>query len=391
MVIKKYLAKEVYTHLFVVSGILVLIFLSTQLIQFLGRAAAGKLTGGMLLKIMGLTVPILLGFLLPVALYIAILLAYGRLYVDSEMTVLQACGVSQKQLLAYTQTFAIVVFVIVLIMNFYLTPNLYRDKDKILATNPATIVINTLVPGRFKSFNDQNVIYVENVDHDKGEAQNVFMAKRDSMAIHKQVNGQDTIVKVPAWRVVSADKTYQMQSKDLQGSFLVAQNGIEYSGVPGQRDFRVIRFKKYGVRIPDTENIKAKVNYSSLSFGDLWKQAFSNKKDNVASSRKAMAELQWRISMPLSVPILVLLALPLCRVNPRLGRYRKLIPAILLYTVYANMQFVARGWLEDGVIPAYIGLWFLHLVLLAIALSLYVDKYKWRQYWQYLQFWNRTA
>ncbi|MBY0378730.1 MAG: LPS export ABC transporter permease LptF [Gammaproteobacteria bacterium] len=383
MIIKKYLAKEIYMHLAVVSGILVLIFLSNQLVQFLGRAAAGKLTGGMLLKIMALEVPILLGFLLPVALFIAILLAYGRLYVDSEMTVLQACGVSQKQLLAYTQTFAILVFIIVLIMNFYLTPNLYRDKDKIIATNPATIIINTLVPGRFKSFNDQNIIYVEGVDHTTQQAQNIFIAKREFVTVHKKVDGQDTTTKVPTWRVLSAEKAYQVQSKALQGSFVVAENGTEYNGIPGQRDFRVIHFKKYGARIPDTENIKTKVNYSSLSFGDLWGLAFNNK--------KAMAELQWRISMPLSVPILVLLALPLSRVNPRLGRYRKLIPAILLYTVYANMQFVARGWLEDGVIPAYIGLWFLHFVLLAIALSLYVDKYQWRQWSQRLQFWNKAT
>ncbi len=381
MIIKKYLAKEIYAHLFVVSGILALIFLSNQLVQFLGRATAGKLTGGMLLKIMVLEIPILLGFLLPVALYIAILLAYGRLYVDSEMTVLQACGLSQKQLLVYTQIFSLFIFILVLLMNFYLTPWLYQNKDKILAANPATIVINTLVPGRFKSFNDQNIIYVEGVDHATEEAQSIFFARREFVSIHKKVAGQDTTIKVPTWRVLAADKAYQMHSKTLQGDFVVAQNGIEYSGVPGQKNFRVIRFKEYGVRIPDTENIKTKINYSSLGFGDLWSAAFSNK--------KAMAELQWRISMPLSIPILVLLALPLCRVSPRLGRYRKLIPAVLLYTVYANMQFVARGWIENGTIPAYVGLWFLHGVLLIIALSLYVDKYQWRVYWQKLTFWNK--
>ncbi len=383
MVIKKYLAKEIYAHLCVISGILVLIFLSNQLVRFLGRAAAGKLTGGMLLKIMALEIPILLGFLLPIGLFIAILLAYGRLYVDSEMTVLQACGVSQKQLLSYTLTFASVVFVLVLAMNFYITPWLVRDKDKILATNPATIIINTLVPGRFKSLNDQNVVYVENVDNPTQTAQNIFIAKRESVTIHKKVNGVDVATKVPVWRVLSADKAYQMQNSELDGSFVVAENGTEYSGVPGQRDFRVIHFKQYGARIPDADNIKTKLGYDSLSLSELWAQAFSDK--------KAMAELQWRISMPLSVPILVLLALPLCRVNPRQGRYRKLIPAILLYTVYANMQFVARGWLEEGVIPSYIGLWFLHLVLLLIALSLYLDPYQWQKIWARLQFWNKSV
>lgn len=383
MVIKKYLAKEIYAHVCVISGILVLIFLSNQVVQFLGRAAAGKLTGGMLLKIMALEIPILLGFLLPIGLFMAILLAYGRLYVDSEMTVLQACGVSQKQLLSYTLTFASVIFIVVLIMNFYITPWLIRDKNKILATNPATIIINTLVPGRFKSLNDQNVVYVENVDNQTQTAQNIFIAKRESVTVHKKTNGVDVATKVPVWRVLSADKAYQMQNAALDGSFVVAENGIEYSGVPGQRNFRVIHFKQYGARIPDSDTVKSKVRYDSLSLRELWTQAFINK--------KAMAELQWRISMPLSIPILVLLALPLCRVSPRQGRYRKLIPAVLLYTVYANMQFVARGWLENGTIPSYIGLWFLHIVLLLIALSLYLDPYQWKQIWKRLQFWNKTV
>jgi lipopolysaccharide export system permease protein len=383
VIIKKYLAKEIYAHLCVISGILVAIFLSNQIVLYLGRATAGKLTGGMLFKIMALEIPILLGFLLPIGLYIAILLAYGRLYVDSEMTVLQACGVSQKKLLTHTLTFASGVFLLVLVMNFYITPWLIRDKNKILATNPATIIINTLVPGRFKTLNDQNVVYVENVDNATQAAENIFIAKRETKTVHQKINGLDVATKVPVWRVLSADKAYQMQSKTLDGSFVVAEKGIEYSGVPGERNFRVVHFQQYGARIPDAGVIQTKMSYDSLALGDLWAQAFSNK--------KAMAELQWRISMPLSVPILVLLALPLSRVNPRQGRYRKLVPAVLLYTVYANMQFVARGWLEDGAIPSYIGLWFLHMVLLLIALSLYMGKHRWQKMWKRLQFWNKTA
>ncbi len=384
MIIKRYLAKEVYTHLCVITGILVLIFLSNQLVRFLSRAAAGKLTGGMLLKIMALEIPILVGFLLPVGTYVAILLAYGRLYVDSEMTVLEACGVSQRQLLRYTQFFALAVFLVVLIMTFYITPWVMRDKNKILATNPASLIISTLVPGRFQTITDQNVVYVEDIDHNKAVAENIFIARLESMTVNENKNGQSVKVKVPIWRILSADKAYQMESNEYHGSFIVAENGMEYSGVPGQRNFRVVHFEKYGARIPSMmDTVKTKLKYDTLSTSQLLKEAFENK--------KAMAELQWRISIPLSIPILVLLAVPLSRVNPRQGRYRKLIPAILLYTIYANMQFVMRDWIEDGVISTYIGMWPLHLLLLLTACVFYIDKHQWQRYLQVFRFRNKTS
>ncbi len=387
MLIKKYLAKEVYANTCVISGILVLIFLSTQLVRFLGRAAAGKLTGLMLMKIMGLEIPILLGLLLPVGLYIGILMAYGRMYVDSEMTVLQACGLSQAQLLKYTQIFSILILGLTLFLNLYLTPLLLRDKDKILAANPASILIGTLVPGRFKTFGDQNVVYVEGMDHNINEANHIFVARREWMSPNSDAPGENktekTQAKVPIWRVLSAAKAYQTKNAEIKGDFIMAENGTEYSGIPGQGNFRVIHFKKYGVRVPDADSISPKKEFDSLPLSTLWDEAKTN--------LEAMAELQWRISLPLSVPILVLLAIPLSRVSPRQGRYRQLIPAILIYSIYANMQFVARSWLKNGTIPSYVGLWALHAIVLILALSLYIDPYRWRQYKAGLLFWKKRA
>ena len=122
MVVSKYLAKEVYASLSVVTVVLLLIFLSQQFIRYLTRAAAGKISGAVVLKIMSIQIPYLLGLLLPIGLFLGILLAYGRLYVDNEMTVLSACGFSKSQLVKITIVHSVLVMLIVGFITLFITP-----------------------------------------------------------------------------------------------------------------------------------------------------------------------------------------------------------------------------------------------------------------------------
>jgi lipopolysaccharide export system permease protein len=80
--------------------------------------------------------------------------------------------------------------------------------------------------------------------------------------------------------------------------------------------------------------------------------------------------VQWRLSIPLSAFVLMLLALPLSYTRPRQSRYTNLLPAILLYIVYVNLLFVSRNWLEIKMVPIALGMWWVHAVLLLIAGSL---------------------
>ena len=85
---------------------------------------------------------------------------------------------------------------------------------------------------------------------------------------------------------------------------------------------------------------------------------------------RAIAELQWRISLPLLVFVVTLIAVPLSRVNPRQGRFLKLLPAILLYMAYLTLLIAARGALDKGKIPVALGLWWVHAIFLVIGLGL---------------------
>jgi lipopolysaccharide export system permease protein len=81
-----------------------------------------------------------------------------------------------------------------------------------------------------------------------------------------------------------------------------------------------------------------------------------------------MAELQWRLSAPVTIFVLTLLAVPMARTSPREGRYSKIIFAILIYMVYSNLLGISRSWLEDDKIPVALGMTWPHVAMVLTAL-----------------------
>src|SRR3989339_1603867 len=100
MLIFRYISKEIYSGMLATTLVLLLIFMLNQLVHYLNQAATGEITTRALFQIMSLQVPLLLGYLLPLGLYIGIFIALGRMYADQEMTVLASCGFSSTRLLS---------------------------------------------------------------------------------------------------------------------------------------------------------------------------------------------------------------------------------------------------------------------------------------------------
>ena len=86
------------------------------------------------------------------------------------------------------------------------------------------------------------------------------------------------------------------------------------------------------------------------------------------------AELQWRISLVLLIPVLTLMAVPLSRVSPRQGRYAKIVPAVFLYILYFGLLLVSRDMTAAGELPLFIGLWWVHAVFLLLGWLLFTDR-----------------
>src|SRR5450830_1831533 len=113
LIVFRYLSREVLITLSAVSAVLLVITMSGRFVKFLAQAASGQLDPGSLFLIMGFRLPGFLQLILPLGLFLGILLAYGRLYLESEMTVLSATGMSQQRLLGMTMAPALLVALLV--------------------------------------------------------------------------------------------------------------------------------------------------------------------------------------------------------------------------------------------------------------------------------------
>ena len=355
MIVFRYLSREVLMTLGAVSAVLLVIIMSGRFIKYLAQAAQGVLDPGVLFLIMGYRMPGFLQLILPLGLFLGILLAYGRLYLESEMTVLSATGMSNRRLLGYTMAPAAIVAVVVAWLSLGLAPQGVAEVARILNQQDAMTEFDTLVPGRFQALKDgSRVTYTEGLSEDRGKLDGVFITEQ-----RLRDKGQSD--KEKGITVLVAEQGRQVIQDD--GSrYLILENGYRYDGNPGQADYRVTRYQTHGVLLPAPS--------VSVEIGE--REAIPSRELFGSAEPRHQAELQWRLSIPLLVFVVTLLAVPLAKVNPRQGRFLKLLPAILLYMAYLALLIGARGQLDKGRIPMQLGLWWVHVLFLLIGAGLFL-------------------
>jgi lipopolysaccharide export system permease protein len=245
---------------------------------------------------------------------------------------------------------AAVVTAVVAVMVLWASPTIAVERAKLLRSAGIQTLIQTIMPGRFHSVaGGQYVFYVQAMNRDHTEAEQVFMAHQKSQ--------NNTLI----WDVLWADKAYAQAETHTGEEYLILQNGKEYQGVPGQAKYQVAQFAEYKARLPHpTVNISDDVR--TMDTSQLWPPDRTN--------REKLAELEWRLSIPCMVLILTLVAVPLSRVSPRSGKYAKLLPAVIIYIIYANLMFIARDALVSGKIPSWLGMWWIHFLIMIIGLLL---------------------
>lgn len=359
VILSKYLTREVVLTLSAVLGILLVAFLSQQIVRYLNYAAIGKIPASIMMELVSFEAPYLLAMLMPLALYLGIMLSFGRLHADNEMAIMQMGGYNRERLLKLTAFIALAAAGVVLFLMLWINPWISAKRQQMMEGDEATLhLIQTLVPGRFQASPDgRHVMYVESLSRDRDRAQNVFLADEK----HDPKHPEQT-----SWMLVYADQGYQTSGADPSDQYFVTTNGYRYEGTPGQNNYTIVQYKKYTVRIGQGDPRELHQQNESLSTIDLLSDY---------GNPKRAAELQWRFSIAIATFLLAILAVPLSAVRPRQGRYLILLPAILVYIVYIQLLIIARHWVEQGTVSIAIGVWWVHaLVLLGVLIVLHLSR-----------------
>ena len=345
-ILDRYIFREISLTWLGVTMILLMILLTNQFARVLGDVAKGKLPKNAAFDVIGLSAAQYLTVLVPIGLFLAVMLALGRLYRDSEMPAMMACRVGPAGIYRPLLWLLVPLALGVAWLSIEGTPLALTKIDRISAEARREADLASIEPGRFTVIGPERaVVYGESISAE-GHMEKVFMERK--------VDGDGV-------EVVVARRGEQVDSDDPNTRMLVLHEGRRYEGVPGQPNFRVVEFLEHGIpyRLP------------SLQPADPRPRAMTFSRLLASSEPQHVAERQWRMSVPISTVLLALLAVPLARSRPREGRYGRIAVGLLVFIIYFNLLSASKAWTEEAAIPPSLGLWWVHgCVLLFTGLLL---------------------
>jgi lipopolysaccharide export system permease protein len=339
----RYIFREALGSWFMVMLVLFLIFMTNQLADILGDAAADQLPREAVLAIFGFTALRYLMLLTPITLFLGVTLALARLNRDGEMAALSACGVGLPRLLVPIGVFTALLAVGLTWLTLVLTPAASRRIEEIRFSAEQNVELTAIEAGKFTSPDSgETVLYAREVVGD--ELRDVFL----------QLQQDDRVI------VILAERGRRSVDAVTAEQSFVLYNARRYEGVPGEREFLVVEFDEGVLPIrSDSEDEFVEAAAAKPTLDLLRSEALADR-----------AELHWRLSFPLSLFVLALLAVPLSRTSPREGRYARLGMALFIWLIYFNMLLIARGWVERGVVSDTVGMWWVHAILALLGLWL---------------------
>lgn len=345
MLIFRYLVKETVKSQVAVFLVLMAIFITQKFVRVLAEASNGDIPASLVLGFLALSLPVLASLILPLSLFLGIMLAHGRLYVDSEMTVMRACGISEWYITRVMLVLALIMSLPTGALTLWIAPLSVESEYQLEEKAGAETGLTTLIPGRFQQTSNQKaVIFVHDIDSGKEPLKKVFLAQHDNEPDSQGVH------------IVYA-KAGGVRDESDGSEKLILKQGVQYEGKLGQQDYQVIEFDEYQIQIAEQQSQQKRrklTAYSTLQLLD-------------DPSIDAIAELHWRIAIPFSLFFLVLIAVPLSAADPRQGRFGKIFSGLMLYLGYFLLLMAGRKVLEDGKIPSAMGLWWVHGVMFAIG------------------------
>ena len=346
MIIQRYLFREAMITFLMVGSLLLAVFLSATLMRVLYKVTTGDYPVDILFSVFALLGIVNFSHLLPITFFIGVLLALGRLYQDSEMAALMACGIGPAHLLRTVGMVSAVVAIIEGIMALHIGPAASHRVTEILHEAGSRPLPEQLSAGVFNVIDD-SLVYVERIDRGIGTMYGLYIHSREAGRLV----------------VVTARQARTLDNPDTGLRYLVLEDGRRYDGNPGRADFKIMQFERYSILIRE-RGTAPPGNFSEkdMPFFQLWQ----------SGDIRGIAELQWRLGGPVAILLLGLLAVPLSRTSPRQGRFGRVALGVVVYLLYTNLLTISRAWVANGKLAPEIGLWWVHLVVITITVVMLI-------------------
>ncbi|MBL0140534.1 MAG: LPS export ABC transporter permease LptF [Betaproteobacteria bacterium] len=340
MIFDRSLIREFSLVALAVVAVLIALILTRLLILLLGKAAGGEVLPEAVIGLIAFGILTYLPILLSIAAFVAVLLTLTRSFRDAEMTVWFTSGLSIAAWVKPVLRFALPIALVCAALSLVIAPwseSQSREYRRLLESRDE---VSAVTPGVFReSRQSDRVFFVDKLSERDDVVNNVFVQSTE----HNRLG------------VIVAQKGF-VETAENGDRFIVLENGRRYEGTPGLLDYRMADFARYLIRIEPKEAKKEVPPSKAMDTMELLADPTPHN----------IAELHWRIAMPISVLLMALIALPLSFVNPRTGRSWNLVLAVLVYTLYNNLLSIFQAWTSQGKVPLWLGLWPVHLTVAAV-------------------------
>ena len=346
MIFQRAIRRELRNTVGAVFTTLFTIVITVMLIRILGDAAGGRVASGDVVALLGFAALIYLPVILSLTAFVSVLLVVARSYQDSEMIVWFASGLSLMRWIRPVMAIGIPIVLLTASLSLWLTPWASRLSAEYKETFKNREDISRISPGKFQeSASGDRIFFVEGLSSDTRNVENVFVSQS------RDKNNSVVVAQVGSINV------------DARGDKLLElRNGHRYDGTPGTPDFQTMDFGRYVIVISGS-NREIEDNKSSRVLPTAALIA--------APVPSNMAELLWRISLPIMCLLQMLLAIPLGFFNPRRGRTLNLMIALVLAISYLNSLGIVQAAVGQGRLSFGAAWWPLHLAAFLIITLLF--------------------
>jgi lipopolysaccharide export system permease protein len=368
-ILARYFAREILQTTLAVTLILLLIFLSGRFARYLADAASGKISAEVIAYLLLYRTPSILQSILPLGLFLGILLVFGRMYVENEITVLHAAGISRVQLLWDISLVVVPVAIATGVLSMYLSPAGFQRAEKMLNNEKKRSELELVEPGKFLELRGRRgAIYTGSISKDRKTMDDIFI-------VEQHMDGE--------WTVFRAPHGSQYYDESLDARYTQLQDGVRYSLNPGQAAVERLRYSglKQHMQPADARYDVRTLKEDTLSIPYMLDEIENPSLKDPKWRLSLIATLQWRISLIVLVLLVAVVAVAMSRTTPRQGRYIKLLPAMLLYFAYMTTLDVLRRKISEGDMHTEPSMLMAHVLFLAIAvLLLFSDRLRhWRK------------
>lgn len=352
MILRRYMTQQVAANTAIVLLFLMALMLGGRLIRYFGIAAEGRLDVGLLFAIIGYNIPTFLELILPLSFFIALMLVLGRMYVDHEMSVLFASGISRGRLARLMIPLITGLFVFQMGISLWAKPWGLSNSEHIWQTQSLGSLLDLVRPKTFISSGNYH-LYVDEFDKEKRELKNLYV-------VQQQTDKSGKIAKNDV--IITATRAYQVPSKDTDSSMqLDLFQGRRYELGTNNAKYNQASFEKY--RITLEKPASEKITETNVETQTTAKLLAHTQKPEVK------AELGYRFTMPWLIIIAAMLATPLAQVRPRQGRWLRLLPSVLIFASCAISIISLRTAIGKERISEYAYIWLI-VGFIAFALLL---------------------